>query len=58
MARKPTEAQDNKPVKRSVTIPGDLYNRFVRAAQAERRDVNAQIVVVMESYLHEKDKAA
>jgi|GEM_PF-5133437 len=56
MARKPKEAQDNEPVKRSVSIPGSLYNRFVRAANEEHRDVNAQIVVVMEMYLRERER--
>lgn len=56
MARQPTQAQNNEPVKRSVSIPGDLYNRFVRASKEEHRDVNAQIVVVMEMYLRERER--
>lgn len=57
MAREPKEAQNNEPVKRSITIPGDLYNRFVRAAREDHRDVNSQLVTVMERYLQEKERA-
>lgn len=56
MAREPKEAKNNEPVKRSVTIPGNLYNRFVRAAKDEHRDVNSHMVAVMEQYLKEKDR--
>jgi hypothetical protein len=56
MAREPKEAQGNEPVKRSVSIPGNLYNRFVRAAREEHRDVNSQLVAVMEMYLREREK--
>jgi len=56
MARKPKVAPDNKPIKRSVSIPGNLYNRFVQAANDEHRDVNSQIVAIMEGYLREKER--
>jgi hypothetical protein len=56
MARRPTRAEDNKPIKRSWTVPGDLYNRFMDEAHKAHRDVNSQLVAVLEEYLEQKDK--
>ena len=55
MARKPKVAGEGETVKRTVALPGRLYNRFVELAQKEHRDVNSQIIAIMEAFVKERD---
>lgn len=57
MARKPKVAGDAETVKRTVALPGRLYNRFVELAQKDHRDVNSQIIAIMEAFVKERDRA-
>lgn len=57
MARKPKVAGDAETVKRTVALPGRLYNRFADLARQDHRDINSQLIAVMESFIHERERA-
>ncbi len=57
VARQPKKAAEGETVKRTVMLPGSLYNRLIELAAKERRDVNAQIVVVIEDSLERSEKS-
>lgn len=57
MARKPKVAGDDETVKRTVALPGRLYNRFVELATKDHRDVNSQLIAIMEEFVKRRDKS-
>lgn len=48
MAKPPKKVEPESTVKRTVPMPGWVYNVMIDAAQRDRRDVNAQIAVLLE----------
>jgi hypothetical protein len=48
MAKKPTKVDKAKNVERTVYIPGWAYNFVIDRAQRERRDVKAELSLMLE----------
>lgn len=48
MARVPQKVKDDAMIKRSIPMAGWAYNAMIDEARREKRDVNAQIALVIE----------
>lgn len=48
MAKKPERVPDNVAIERTVYVPGWAYNFMIERAASERRDVKAEISILLE----------
>mgnify|MGYP001571219817 CR=1 FL=1 len=48
MAKKPGKVPDNVTLERTVYVPGWAYNFMIERAATERRDVKAEISILLE----------
>lgn len=48
MAKKPEKVPDNVAIERTVYVPGWAYNFMIERAAIERRDVKAEISILLE----------
>jgi hypothetical protein len=53
MARKPEKVPDTAIIERTVFIPGWAYNFMIDKANIERRDVKAEISIILEKAIKE-----
>jgi hypothetical protein len=62
MARIPQKVEGEKPVKRTIPMAGWVYNAMIDEAKREKRDVNAQIALIIErvaaEIMKEKEKSS
>lgn len=57
MARRAKQVPEGHAAKRTWTIPGHLYNKFVSIAERRGLDATAQLVVVIEEFVRQQEKA-
>lgn len=57
MAKRPEKVPDNVSVERTVFIPGWGYNFMIERADKQRRDVKAEISVLLERAIREEMKS-
>lgn len=56
MARKAKKVPEDQPAKRTWSIPGHLYNKFVEIAERRGLDATAQLIVVLEEFVKDQEK--
>lgn len=56
MARVPQKVDEKTTIKRSIPMAGWVYNIMIDEAKREKRDVNAQIALVIERVALELQK--
>lgn len=57
MAKKPEKVPDNVVIERTIFIPGWGYNFMIERAEAQRRDVKAELSLLLERAIKEEMKS-
>jgi hypothetical protein len=57
MAKKPEKVPDNLVIERTIFIPGWGYNFMIELAESQRRDVKAELSLLLERAIKELMKA-
>ena len=57
MAKRPEKVPDNVVIERTVYVPGWAYNFMIDRASAERRDVKAELSLILERAVREAMQA-
>lgn len=58
MAKRPIKVDDNEMLARTVVIPGWAYNFMIDQAARQRRDVKAEISIMLEKAIRAAMKEA